>query len=474
MRKILILLLLLSFMLVVFPAAAAPSATLPTATVIDDFESYTSEADDPNDNPLASTWVDEDDDPVQTLVNTSHAGVKAMQLDYVVTGAPVASVSRTFVTALDWSEMTKLTLWYQGFASNSADDIFLQLLDETNTVLFQDSIPGGAGQIGWRAWVLDLTQATEDLSAVDGIILGIAATTIGSPGSGSVLFDDISVSDGQENIWQGDDSTDPSAWSQAGNWSEDVAPDVEMDARIPSVPIGGNMPVINSAGASVHDLTIEAGATLDLGVQDLSVSGTIYNFGTITQTQAVGANAEVDFVIIGGHPGVKIVTGAAPAAMNPSSAEALGQTTVSIGGNQACTSGDNSVQRCYDISPEIDTALADGATVTFYFDPQELNGNECESLAVWHFTGGIWEQIVGSDSSQISHQCSVAPYSVTVTGMTTFSPVLLSAAQPVAISLQTFGVGQQFPFAALALVSGLFALASLTAVLVLRRRQVVS
>lgn len=74
---------------------------------------------------------------------------------------------------------------------------------------------------------------------------------------------------GATRVWTGAVST---AWSAGGNWSGGVAPGVQDTVVIPSaVP---QYPVLIQ-NISISGVTVQDGATLDLGAFDLTVSGNV-------------------------------------------------------------------------------------------------------------------------------------------------------------------------------------------------------
>jgi hypothetical protein len=68
----------------------------------------------------------------------------------------------------------------------------------------------------------------------------------------------------------------------------------------------------------------------------------------------------------------------------------LGQVTVSISGSQFCAGRETGVQRCYDINP----SKSMSATVRFYFNEVERNGQILENLKLFHYTNN-WAEISG-------------------------------------------------------------------------------
>ncbi|MBK6266182.1 DUF11 domain-containing protein [Marivirga sp. S37H4] len=79
------------------------------------------------------------------------------------------------------------------------------------------------------------------------------------------------------NVWLGH-STD---WSLASNWSASI-PSSTFSALIPTSPIGGNYPVINS-DVPAYNLEINAGARITVNAtRTLNVYGNCYNDGTLS------------------------------------------------------------------------------------------------------------------------------------------------------------------------------------------------
>ncbi len=67
-----------------------------------------------------------------------------------------------------------------------------------------------------------------------------------------------------ENVWEGNTTN----WHLASNWCSNVVPTINDRVRIPTSPIGGNMPIVLTGNtASVRSLNIETGAstTIDNG-----------------------------------------------------------------------------------------------------------------------------------------------------------------------------------------------------------------
>ncbi len=107
------------------------------------------------------------------------------------------------------------------------------------------------------------------------------ALTLGPPGADTVkaclpscataqvLFSALSIPAGADAIWNGSTSA---SWATAANWSPAVVPGSGNKVFIPAgqpfnPALGGNV--------SVADLTLAAGATLDVGVSQLALSGAL-------------------------------------------------------------------------------------------------------------------------------------------------------------------------------------------------------
>lgn len=447
---ILLAALLLPLLLVTPVGAIVP---VPQSLTLESFEAYA------DNTAFQSKWSVTEGTPGPSLSSSvARAGTQSMRLDYAVnSGYPSSAVSRNFDSPQDFSSFTTLTLWYQGAANNDHNGLYLALMAGSNAVV-QVGSTAFADEPGWQRWDINLSTAGAGLDAITSVTIGLESDLSGSSGSGSVYIDEISLSNGLETVWLGG-TTD---WADRENWSAGV-PSNSMNARIPTVPAtGSTFPLISAAGAAVHDLVIEEGAGLDLGVHDLVVSGTISSSGSLLQRQAVGAGVTLPFLTAGGHPGLVIQTvesfllssAGAPAFLN----DALGETEVSIKAGQSCATSDDSVRRCFKITP---SSSGTAVTMTFYFAHEELNEQACEALLAYNWHGTEWLEA----GTVVERQCATAPYAVTVSGITDFSPFVLAVSAPLAIGLQTFEVnnaGTLLPALAAAAAFILLALAALS------------
>ena len=97
----------------------------------------------------------------------------------------------------------------------------------------------------------------------------------GTPDAGSGLLRWSYVN---TNVWAGTLSAD---WHTPGNWSNNEVPDLTKNAIIPNVT---NDPVISYSAALAKRISLEAGATLGISGQNLTVAEEMYYEGTITVT----------------------------------------------------------------------------------------------------------------------------------------------------------------------------------------------
>ncbi len=182
-----------------------------------------------------------------------------------------------------------------------------------------------------------------------------------------------------------------------------------------------------TAGADVNavDVTVASGATLDMAAYALNVAGAVTNNGSLRQTQTVDAGATVPFLTFGSaYYGAEITAGG----------DALGSTTVTVYGNQACAGVVGTpLQRCYEITPT--TAAA--SSIKFYYTQAEMQtGQTFDSLNVWHYNGSTWDAVTrGGDSGS----CSSGALNCYVqgAGITAYSPFQLKNGNPLAAPLET-------------------------------------
>ncbi|MCP4263229.1 MAG: LamG domain-containing protein [Planctomycetes bacterium] len=169
--------------------------------IIDDMEAYNDlDPADPESNRIFLAWVDGFEDPTngslvgyenppfaeQTIV---HSGLQSMPMSY---DNAVGKSEATYVLTSnrDWTVngVNKLTIWYRGNSSNTAETMYVMLNSSAGV---DNDNPDAALVNSWTQWNIDL-QAFADqgvnLSNVTSITLGLRSVT---GGTGMMYFDDI-------------------------------------------------------------------------------------------------------------------------------------------------------------------------------------------------------------------------------------------------------------------------------------------
>jgi CSLREA domain-containing protein len=180
---------------------------------------------------------------------------------------------------------------------------------------------------------------------------------------------------------------------------------------------GSGTQTLDTDNIAFHDLTVISGAALNLGDKTLpTVEGVLANNGSLLQTKDVNQNVTTLFLRIQNQ--AEDATKYYGVDMNPLGD--MGVTTITIGGNQDCTTNTDSqpVQRCFDISP----TTAHPAEVTFWYLESERNDNMAYNVNVHRWDGSAWVQETGT----VSRADDGTNYSVQVTHVDEYSPFMLS------------------------------------------------
>ncbi len=198
-----------------------------------------------------------------------------------------------------------------------------------------------------------------------------------------------------------------------------------------------------------NNVTVNSGSTLSVTTEP-AADGTIINNGTLKQRKAVSGTGDVVFLTISpAYYGVWI---------NPEGND-MGETTVTIRGNQDCTdkpSLDGLVKRCFEITPT--TPMT--ASISFWYTEAERNGQENSLMRIYHWntaaTPPQWEQEqgtyyrAGTGNAQVVRVTDVSKYSKFVIG---------SSGTPTAVKLSALAaVGGGWGFSVLLGVVAGFAL----------------
>lgn len=235
------------------------------------------------------------------------------------------------------------------------------------------------------------------------------------------------------NTWIGSQSSD---WADGANWSRYAAPTAADNVGIPSYP-ASHAPLMATAVITINNLLINTGATLTIPNAGTLVNdglwfelGTLANNGRIKQTKSVNGGETIPFFELSSYGAFTITTDAD---------DNLDNVRVAIRGNQDCTTiPGETVLRCYDIDAG-GNQPTNGATLTFSFLEDELDGHACSDVDVYHWDGEDW----GSALSVDERQCDSEPYTIRVTDVTDFSPFVLAADNaPTAVQLSGLGVGE--------------------------------
>gem|GEM_PF-2660008 len=260
------------------------------------------------------------------------------------------------------------------------------------------------------------------------------------------------------NTWIGSDST---SWVGAGNWSQGVTPDASTNVGIYNYTGGNNATITGTV--SVANLAVGSGSSLSVSSSgSLTVSGNLFNNGSLQQTRSVSGDGDVGFFNTGNYGGVLL---------DPNTDD-LGLTSVTIRGNIDCTNAPgDTVRRCFTISPATNNNTI-GKTITFFFEDSEESGNACNSLNAYHFQSGSWVPLdLDPSYDSDGRLCGANPRSVRVQNVTTFSQFVLNQNAPTVIELVSFSGASGSR--GLILLGALFlSLALLGGLLWARRRQV--
>lgn len=201
-----------------------------------------------------------------------------------------------------------------------------------------------------------------------------------------------------QKVWVSAEASLPggSSWHVAGNWLPEGVPSAADDAYVPGLMPS---PVLSTADAAVDDLTLEAGAVLDLGTRGLTVEGLLTNGGTLRQTRTLVSGGSTEFLQVTNGAGTQTKYNGLEIRLDGASADrgeplprGLGSggaiaIQVSISGDQRCPGRSSGVRRCYAVS----SALPDRATVRFALRDAERDGLPLAELVAYGYDGQWWE-----------------------------------------------------------------------------------
>ena len=227
----------------------------------------------------------------------------------------------------------------------------------------------------WERKSVDLTPY-----AGDTVTLTFILDTNDSFTAAGWYLDDIGVyEDCNLYTWQGGASA---AWSASGNWDPprtrpDTIPGANDNVRIPGQSVTC-WPTIGDTRAC-NELSIESGAAVTLTSDaDLTISGTLRNWGYLIRQKAVPFGSPVSFSLPASSSANEQVAIITPSTIG------LGDVSVGVRAGQPCGVKGNlasAVQRCFDIAP----TNPNTATIRFYYHRNEVGFNDPFAMNVYHW-----------------------------------------------------------------------------------------
>ena len=186
-------------------------------SVVDDFEGYKEDPNDPGSISIFEIWLDGVDEALGNGTgavasnafepyaeqDVVHSGAQAMPLNFDNSGqtalgarALYSETSRTIAPAADWSGQT-LGLWYRGQSQNTAETLSIVITDTgNNSVVIENTAEQNAVQSTmWTEWTILL----DGIEGIDLSQVKTLAIRIGDPGAqqagskGKINIDDIGI-----------------------------------------------------------------------------------------------------------------------------------------------------------------------------------------------------------------------------------------------------------------------------------------
>ncbi len=155
--------------------------------VVDDFEAYSGA------NPIVDTWALTGGGAIDTEGSIIQGGLQSMKFSYdTSSGSGWVDASKWMVDLSDWTAVDTLSIYFIGASSNSAEKMYVCLIDDLyNYVCVYNDDPGATQATNWTNWQVNLEAFTGvDLANVLTFIIGFEPV---DGGSGQVYFDDIEL-----------------------------------------------------------------------------------------------------------------------------------------------------------------------------------------------------------------------------------------------------------------------------------------
>lgn len=187
--------------------------------------------------------------------------------------------------------------------------------------------------------------------------------------------------------------------------------------------------------AVTGDLRVEAGATVALRADNMTVEGSVVNNGGLKQERTIADSTATRFLHIQNQ--AKSATKYAGVDITPNGA-GLGATWVNILGNQtACNSGDEMIRRCFDIIP----ASAQPSTVRFWYLDSEKGGQDSAGTNTYHWNGTAWDALTPATPSRGTEGAYAWVEAVNVASYSPFGPSDSLPTGPPVAEMDLFGNG---------------------------------
>jgi len=355
---------------------------------------------------------------------------------------PTDDFNSVLTKTLDLSSVESATLvWWQwlniyGQSSNHYDMTYIEAITSTGSAeLIYGSKTRGDDRSDvtekvWERKNVDLTPY-----AGDTVTLTFILDPNHSFSAAGWYLDDIGV---YENcnlyIWEGGNST---AWNTSGNWDSpdhkpNTIPGAGDNVRIPGQGVT-RWPTIGDT-RTCNDLSIESGAAVTLtSSADLTISGTLRNWGYLIRQETVPSGSPVSFSLPASSSADEQV-----AIITPSTS-GLGDVSVGVRAGLPCGVTGNllsAVWRCFSISPTNSNA----ATIRFYYRSDELGvpfPNDPSTMNVyrWDTATYTWTQ------ATVTGRYVVPPWYWVEAQTSDYSPFTLkSGDSPTAVSMLEFDV----------------------------------
>jgi hypothetical protein len=218
--------------------------------------------------------------------------------------------------------------------------------------------------------------------------------------------------------------------------SDGISVSVQSGA-VMSMPVDSLLQVngrLHTSGTiNADDLDISGLVEIN-GVGEIRAEGIVTNTGQISHTVPnVPSGMGTDFAFIKDQAGAQ--TKYYGITITPTAGVDMGATTVSLRGEQpACNTGNDLVQRCFDITPSNSVE----STVRFWYLLAERNGNDETAMNAYHWNGSAWDELIDPDG--VLRGTSGDYAWLEVNGIGAFSPFGLASNAPTAVQLKTIHV----------------------------------